>query len=69
MKSFKPLASGVTVLIVAALLMSIPLFVALLRYPSKDGYYFVLHWHVWTVLCVSVLVFSVGFVWQYLKAR
>jgi hypothetical protein len=31
------------------------------KYPAKDGYYFVIHWHVWTVLCISALAFSVGF--------
>ncbi len=69
MKFLKPLASGVAALIVAAMLLSIPFFVSMLRYPPKDGYYFVIHWHIWTVLCISVLVFSVGFFWQYRRAR
>jgi hypothetical protein len=61
--------SGLAALIVAALLMSAPLFVSMFRYPAKDGYYFVVHWHLWTLLCTAVLVFSVGFFWQYRKAR
>jgi hypothetical protein len=67
-KFLKPVVSGIAALIVAVLILSTPLFVAMLRYPAK-GVYFVIHWHVWAMLCISVLVFSVGFFWQYRKAR
>jgi hypothetical protein len=68
-KFLKPLASGVAAVIIAALILSTPLLAVMLRYPAKDGYYFVIHWHGWSALCVSVLIFSVGFFWQYRKAR
>jgi hypothetical protein len=68
-KFLKPVVAGLAALIVPALLMSTPLLVSMLRYPAKDGYYVVIHWHVWTALWTSVLTFSVGFFWQYRKAR
>jgi hypothetical protein len=61
-KFFKPVVSGLGALLAAALLMSTPLFVSMLRYPAKDGYFFVVHWHVWAVraslLWPSQLVFT-----------
>ena len=69
MKFFKPVVSGLGALIAAALLTSAPLFVSMLRYPVRDGYFFVIHWHVWAAPCMLALVFLSGFYWQYRKAR
>jgi hypothetical protein len=68
-KFLKPIVGGVAAILAAALLMSTPLFVWMLRYPAKDGYYVVIHWHVWKALCIAVLVFSAGFSWQYRNSR
>jgi hypothetical protein len=68
-KFLKPVVGGLAALVVAALLTSAPLLVSMLRYPAKDGYYVVIHWHVWTALWISVLAFSVGFFWHYRNAR
>ncbi len=61
--------SGLGALIAAALLMSTPLFLSMLSYPAKDGYFFVIYWHLWAVLCISALAFAVGFYRQYRRAR
>ena len=33
--------------------------------PLGDGFYVVLHWHIWPILGASLLVFATGFFWQY----
>ena len=69
MKFLKAIASGFATLTGAALLISIPLVAAILKYSPKDGYYFEIHWHLWRMLVVSVVVFSIGFLWKYCRAR
>jgi hypothetical protein len=69
LKFVSPVFGGLATLSVAALIMSTPILVLMLRYPATDGYYFVTHWHLWPLLCTSILVFSVGFFWQYRKAH
>jgi hypothetical protein len=68
LKFVKPVGGGLAALSVLALVTSAPFWVLKFRYPASHGYYFVIHWHVWPLLCASLLVFSVGFFWQYRKA-
>jgi hypothetical protein len=65
----KAVFSGVAALTAIALIMVVRPIVLMLKYRAVrtwgDGFYVVLHWHIWPILCVSLLVFAAGFFWQY----
>jgi hypothetical protein len=71
----KAVSSGIAALIVAALVLATPLLAVMVKYgaalspPVTDGFYVVIHWHVWTTACASLLVFAAGFFWQYRRTR
>ena len=75
MNLVKAVALGLVSLTVVLLLSAVPLLVSMLKYgatlspPIGDGYYVVLHWDVWRVLCVPVIVFAVPFFWRYRRTR
>jgi hypothetical protein len=70
---------SIAALTVAALAAAVPLIVLNYRFTMShpagdDSYFFVLHWRMWPILCVSLLlcvslpVFATGFYWQYRRA-
>jgi hypothetical protein len=67
--------SGFVTLTTAAVAVEATPFLTMTKYhatfsePLGDGYFVVLHWHLWPTLCVSVLAFSAGFVWQHRRSR
>jgi hypothetical protein len=71
----KAVLRGVAVLSVAALAVAAYTVVLMLKHRATmstafgDGFYIVIHWHVWATLCVSLLIFAVGFCWQYRRTR
>ena len=69
MNLFQPVVGGFAALVVGGLVLNVPLFIAMLRYSANDRYCFEIQLRPWTALCVSVLLFSGGFLWQYRKAR
>jgi hypothetical protein len=52
-----------------------PLFAVMLKYratlrpPLGDGYFAVIHWHTRSAVCVSLLVFAAGFIWQHHRTQ
>ena len=75
MNFLKSAMSGFAALAIAALAFEAPLFLTMMKYhatfsePLDDGYFVVVHWRPWPILCISVLAFSAGFVWQHRRYR
>jgi hypothetical protein len=75
MNLLKSVRSGFAALSIAAVAVETPQFLSMMKYRTKfseplgDGYFVVVHWHIWRILCISVLAFSAGFLWQHRRTR
>jgi hypothetical protein len=75
MNILKSIFSGFAALTLAALACETPLFLSMMKYratfsqPFGDGYYVVVQWHIWPMVCISGLAFAAGFFWRYHRTR
>jgi hypothetical protein len=70
MVCLKNFLAGMLALTVAALIAGVIFLGGPGRRLLTDGaVFFVVHWHLWRTLCVSLPIFAAGFYWQYRRAR
>ncbi len=65
MRFLKSVLSGLAALIVTALVMCAPFFVWVFRHRYDWGYSVAIDWHFVMMLCIAILAFCAGFLWQY----
>ena len=69
-RTLKAASIGLATVAIAALLTATPAMVTTLKLIRSlgDGYYVVIHWHVWSIACAALALFAAGFAWQYRRS-